>query len=381
MKMTDSYIHRRMPNDSSTTNAFHTQTKRVLKKEESYEKTKELMKIEEEEIKAEKEEAEALLERERRIKARIDPLLNWSFIESFPFLNIENKVSFLNDMDAVRKPDNITVLSEEAENLLLYCQFWSVLSNHLQTTPDSYSCEALWFKVDTYLTDCYWFDVLHKLLNLFSLIEDHVRNDLTTFFTTSSVDDMGIALESLSSFLSLASKSFGCKTYVLQNIEKIHKIPIPVKLAITKLTDTFNNVRCHLLFLISWQKLSELSEISVEQDLKLSLCFITAFYEAQQKDNESELLTSDNLNKFRIKYLQTWSEYLLIQGQFSQAFDLVNEEPTLKAFAKRIKDATNGDEVSETTMKKPPRFDAPILMRGQDPLKEDTMKWILECKE
>jgi hypothetical protein len=105
-----------------------------------------------------------------------------------------------------------------------------------------------------------------------------------------------------------------------------------------------------------------------------------------QPDADSKLLTDDNRLLLKKQYMQRWSEKLLDDLLYDEAYMAVKDEPLLKTYSDNIQTMFSylfSQRTSSTSSTKKtsrdifPRFSKPVFVLGESPYDQEDLKWLL----
>ncbi len=304
------------------------------------------------------EEEEEDEEEEDDQEALSSPASNrWTFEEAIPQLNKgTEQLLFLKRMSGIKDAmDSSTTL----DDTLVYMRFICVFIHYLRSKAINMSYQPMIYHVGYYVTDCYFFELLHRIrLALTDILSTKKTGSALVTFIPPIVG-CWVFLVSTCSFAleeSVVGEAF-LYTKQLLCIAKTRLLRFEATNALTKV----NDVKTAIAFG---------SEYLLNARAKQEYLPTTAYRNQVAIWNE----TPEQILQVEVLQKSVWVNWLLEDGQLGKAKCILASQPAMKEQQEALERVLNAsstslasDEAGDNSIVSPV-FTPPLLQKGEDPL-------------
>jgi hypothetical protein len=238
---------------------------------------------------------------------------------------------------------------------ILYCQFWCCMDKYMRVNRVEFSDQQLVFEVDGgVVTDCFWFELQY---HIYMLVRELIPK----------INSIGPVVYEDKTLRDNVRKTIGCYMYLRDfgmDFTDTEAADVMERLA--------DMVKCMRLTYIY---MCARGNLAASQWLT-GVCYSNAFLDDVKP---SVHFPESSIDDLRVDMLKGWSQQLLSTGERGPALKVLEMNPRLSAEALAMASIPGAKDNQSCIPPLMPRFDQPVLVKGDDPLREKCFVFL--CNE
>lgn len=289
-----------------------------------------------------------------RIKDEFPLILRpWTFAAALPDLKPAN-----DDYDLLKKMDYVRTtrgVESSMDDRIMYCAFWCCLSKWMLRRNIEHSHQKIWFRLEEFVTDSYWIEVLY---HLFKIVTDVIIKVKKTKVMQGSIND-----EHTTEKQNQVQYVLGVYNLLAKHVQQLQHLQ-EVQTTFRKLNERVVVMR------MVYMRLQGLLH-TASGKWKLGMCFLNACLSEPTCAND---FTAEVINDMKVKVQLCFGKYLAEEGLFTKALEVLDAEPLLVDYANSMRHATAllshanvGNYTEKIRQMTSLHFQQPLFKRGYDP--------------